>query len=136
MVFNDKNYIVLNSASTLIWLCTQAALELHTSFNTYDRPDHPSHLVFDLDPDEGQVFEDVADVAADIHETLEALSITDLLRHQVPQGHQIFIPTSARYDYDTARKLNEFFAQYFVQKLSSKVTIERMKKKERGIIIF
>lgn len=136
VMFNDKNYIVLNSAATLIWLCTQAALELHTSFNTYDRPDHPLHLVFDLDPDEGQKFEDVADVAADIHETLKALSITGFIKTSGATGLQIFIPTAARYDYDTARKLNEFFAQYFTQKLSSKVTIERMKKNREGKIYF
>ena len=40
--FNDKNYIILNSAATLIWLCTQAVLEFHTSFNVSSDLDHPS----------------------------------------------------------------------------------------------
>ena len=134
--FNDKNYIVLNSAATLIWLCTQAALELHTSFNAYDKPDHPSHLVFDLDPDDDQQFEDVADIASSIHETLESLNITSFIKTSGATGLQIFIPTAARYDYDTARKLNEFFAQYFAQKLSNRVTIERMKKNRKGKMYF
>jgi bifunctional non-homologous end joining protein LigD len=134
--FNDKNYIALNSAATLIWLCTQAALELHTSFNVYDQPDHPSNLVFDLDPDAGQSFENVVELASSIHETLESLSIASFVKTSGATGLQIFIPTAARYDYDTARKLNEFFAKYFTQKLSSKVTIERLKKNREGKLYF
>lgn len=136
VAFNDKNYIVLNSAATLIWLCTQAVLELHTSFNVFDELDHPSHLVFDLDPDDDQSFEDVVEVASSIHETLEALNITGFIKTSGATGLQIFIPTAARYDYNTARRLNEFFAQYFVQKLSSKVTIERLKKNREGKMYF
>jgi len=134
--FNDKNYIALNSAATLIWLCTQAALELHTSFNVYDEPDHPTSLVFDLDPDDDQSFEDVVELALSIHETLQSLSITGFVKTSGATGLQIFIPTAARYDYDTARRLNEFFAQYFAQKLSSTVTIERLKKNRGGKLYF
>jgi bifunctional non-homologous end joining protein LigD len=136
VVFNDKNYISLNSAATLVWLCTQAALELHTSFNVHDRPNHPSNLVFDLDPDDDRHFEDVAEVADRIHETLVSLNITAFIKTSGATGLQIFIPTGARYDYDTARHLNEFFAQYFAEQLKSKVTIERLKKNREGKIYF
>jgi bifunctional non-homologous end joining protein LigD len=134
--FNDKNYIALNSAATLIWLCTQAALELHISFNVYDKPDNPSYLVFDLDPDDDQRFEDVIEFAIGIHETLESLNITGFIKTSGATGLQIFIPTGAKYDYNTARRLNEFFAQYFAQKLSSKVNIERLKKNRAGKMYF
>ncbi len=134
--FNDKNYIALNSAATLVWLCTQAALELHTSFNVHEKPDHPSSLVFDLDPDEGNTFDDVTEIAGSIHETLMALGITAFIKTSGATGLQIFIPAGERYDYDTARMLNEFFAEYFTHKLSSKVTIERMKKKREGKLYF
>ncbi len=134
--FNDKNYIVLNSAATLVWLCSQAALELHTSFNRYEKPDNPSSLVFDLDPDEGNTFEDVSEVADRIYETLTALGIEAFIKTSGATGLQIFIPTGARYTYDTARSINEFFAEYFAHKLSNKVTIERMKKNRGGKLYF
>ena len=134
--FNDKNYIALNSAATLIWLCTQAALELHTSFNVHEKPDNPSSLVFDLDPDEGNTFEEVAEIADSIHQTLIALGITGYIKTSGATGLQIFIPTGARYNYDTARNLNQFFAEYFTHKLSNKVTIERMKKNRDRKIYF
>lgn len=134
--FNDKNYIVLNSAATIIWLCTQAVLEFHTSFNIYNNLDHPSHLVFDLDPDDNQDFRDVAEIALSIYETLESLGIKGFVKTSGASGLQIYIPTASKYDYDTARKLNEFFAQYFVQKLNKKLTIERLKKNREGKTYF
>lgn len=134
--FNDKEYVLLNSAATLVWLCSQAALELHTSFNLNEEPDNPSHLVFDLDPDDNQIFEDVVEVALNVHETLKALSITSFVKTSGATGLQIFIPTSAKYDYNTARKLNEFFAKYFTQRFGNKVTIERLKKNRTGKLYF
>ncbi|MDF2985688.1 MAG: polymerase LigD, polymerase domain protein [Eubacterium sp.] len=136
VMFNGKNYIALNSAATLVWLCTQAALELHTSFNVHEKPDHPSSLVFDLDPDEGNTFEDVSEIAASIYETLKALGIQAFIKTSGATGLQIFIPTGARYNYETARMLNEFFAEYFTHKHSNKVTIERMKKNREGKLYF
>lgn len=134
--FNQKNYIALNSAATLIWLCTQAALELHTSFNLNNKPDNPSYLVFDLDPDDDRNFENVRELALSIHETMDSLGITSFVKTSGATGLQIFIPTGSKYDYNTSRMLNEFFAQYFAQKLSNKVTIERMKKNRGGKIYF
>lgn len=134
--FNEKNYINLNSAAALVWLCTQAALELHTSFNRHEKPYNPENLVFDLDPTDTQNFRAVVEVAISIHETLEALDITSFIKTSGATGLQIFVPTGARYDYDTARRLNEFFAQYFAQKMSKLLTIERMKKNREGKIYF
>ncbi len=134
--FNQKNYIVLNSAATLVWLCTQAALELHTGFNAYEKPHNPDCLVFDLDPDEGNTFDEVAEIADRIHETLIALDIQGFIKTSGATGLQIFIPTGEKYDYDTARALNEFFAGYFVHKLGRNLTVERLKKKREGKIYF
>lgn len=135
-VFNDKNYILLNSAATLAWLCSQAVLELHTSFNVFEKPDNPSNLVFDLDPEDGKNFEAVAEIALNIHETLEALGIEAFIKTSGATGLQIFIPAGAKYNYAAARKLNEFFARYFAQKLNKSVTIERLKKNREGKLYF
>lgn len=124
----DIRYIVLDSLPTLIWLVTQAALEFHVTFNTINREDFPTYLVFDLDPSKGQTFEDVAEVGLIMHETLEALSIKSFVKTSGATGLQIYIPVNARYDYDTARQINEFFGRYFSQKYPKMITIERIVK--------
>lgn len=124
----DIRYILLDSLPTLIWLATQAALEFHVTFNTVDREDNPTYLVFDLDPSKGQTFEEVTEVGLLVHETLEALAIKSFAKTSGATGLQVYIPVKSRYDYDTARKINEFFARYFSQKYPKLITIERVVK--------
>lgn len=135
-IYNDINYILLNSPATLVWLCTQGAIEFHISFNTYDKQDNPSYLCFDLDPSPENTFDDVRYIALKINETLKALSIKSFIKTSGATGMQIYLPTGSRYNYDTARELNDFFAQYFTEKLGDILTIERIKNKRQGKVYF
>jgi bifunctional non-homologous end joining protein LigD len=126
--YGEVRYILLDSLPTLIWLATQAALEFHVTFNTAEREDYPTYLVFDLDPSKGQKFEDVIEVALRIHETLEALSVKSFVKTSGATGLQIYLPVNARYHYTQARQINEFFGRYFSQKYPNLITIERIVK--------
>jgi len=134
--WRGNHYINLNSLETLIWLGNQAALEFHISFNTYNKEYHPSYLVFDLDPSTGQSFDDVAEVALIVKDTLKGLGIKSWVKTSGATGLQIYIPTGGKYGYDTARKINEFFALYFKEKYGRKITIERIVSKRRGKLYF
>ncbi|HHY83023.1 MAG TPA: DNA polymerase domain-containing protein [Clostridiales bacterium] len=133
--WNENNYTLLNSLSTLVWLCNQAVLEFHTSFNRIQDENKPTDLVFDLDPSPGQQFDHAAEAALLIHETLSGLNINSWVKTSGATGLQIYIPVGGRYDYDTARKINEFFGRYFAQKYPEKITLERMVKK-RGTKLY
>ena len=124
--WNKTSYILLNSLSTLVWLGNQAALELHTAFNSYHKEDYPTFLVFDLDPSEGQVFDEVVHAALLVHEALEGLAIKSWVKTSGATGLQIYIPTGEKYDYNRARKMNAFFGKYFSQKFPELFTIERV----------
>ena len=133
--WKNVNYILLNDKATLIWSGNQAALEFHTAFNLYMNEMYPTSLVFDLDPAKGQDFEQVAEIALLINDTLSSLNITSYLKTSGATGIQIYIPVGVRYDYDTARKINHFFGLYFSQKYPDKITIERMINK-RGTKLY
>lgn len=135
-LWNGVAYILLDSLPTLAWLVNLAVLEFHTSFNTWRRENHPTAIVFDLDPSEGQRFEDVAEVALLVKETLDSLSITNYIKTSGATGLQIYIPVGGRYDYEEARQINAFFGEYFSQKYSQKITIERMIEKRGAKVYF
>jgi DNA polymerase LigD, polymerase domain len=124
--WNGTKYILLDSAATLAWLVNLAVLEFHTSFNTWQRDNYPTDIVFDLDPSEGQGFDAAAEAALLVKETLDSLSINSHVKTSGATGLQIYIPAGGRYNYDEARMINEFFARYFSQKYPTKITIERM----------
>lgn len=134
--WNEIQYILLNSMATLVWLANQAALEFHTSFNLFQKENKPTDLVFDLDPSEGQSFDEVSEVALCIHETLKGLNIKSWAKTSGATGIQIYIPVGQRYDYDTARSINEFFGIYFSQRYPERITLERMVNKRAKKLYF
>lgn len=127
--------IIMDSVETLLWLGNMAALEFHIPFNAVDKPNNPDALVFDLDPSEGQTFALVAEAAVIINNTLKELGIKGFCKTSGATGMQIAIPLGGEVDYDTARKTNEFFSRYFVQKYPDIFTMER-KVNERGNRIY
>ncbi len=133
--WQGNHYALLNSRAALLWLGNQAVIEFHTSFDRVDQMEYPTSLVFDLDPSEGQPFEDVAEVALRIRETLLSLNIDCWVKTSGATGLQIYIPVGNRYDYDAARRMNEFFGRYFSKKYPEKITIERLVRK-RGTKLY
>jgi bifunctional non-homologous end joining protein LigD len=127
----DIDYIIIDSIETLLWMGNMAAIEFHIPFNSLKSSNNPDALVFDLDPSDGQPFSQVAEAAIVIYSTLKELGINGYCKTSGATGLQIAIPTGRDFDYNVARKANEFFAQYFTQKYPNIFTIER-KISERG----
>ncbi len=134
--WNENDYTLINNLATLVWLGNQAALEFHTGFNHVQLPNNPTDLVFDLDPSEGQSFDQVSETALLINDTLKSLNIQSWVKTSGATGLQLYIPVGSRYDYDTARQINEFFGQYFSQRYPDKITIQRMVKNREGKLYF
>ncbi len=134
--WKNVNYIILNDYATLAWLCNQAVIEFHLSFNSYMNENYPNYLVFDLDPSSDQKFEAVIEVALLINETLKSLEIKSWVKTSGATGLQIYIPIGEKYNYNISRKINNFFAIYFSEKYPNKITIERMKSKRGNKIYF
>lgn len=127
-------FMNLDNLATLLWLGNMAAIELHVTFNKYQK-DSVNSLVFDLDPSEGQEFKDVVDCALIIYNELEKVGVKSYAKTSGSSGIQIYIPTK-EYSYEDARKINTFFANFFVEKYPEKMTIERLKKNRKGLLYF
>jgi len=135
-LWRETPYILMNSLATLVWLGNQAALELHTAFNTNYNENHPTFLVIDLDPSKGQDFDEVVEASLLINETLEKLAIKSWVKTSGATGLQMYIPIGERYDYNTARKINGFLGKYFSQKYPGLFTIERIVNKRGKRLYF
>ena len=122
---SGEEFINLDSLKTLMWLGNTAALEFHTPFG---EPDGMLHsLVFDLDPSEGQTFEDVTECALLVHDTLKQLGVDCYVKTSGASGMQVYIPTR-RMTFEEGRQINTFFARYFEAKHPDMITTERIVK--------
>lgn len=134
IILEKDVFINLNSLPTLVWLGNMAAIEFHTPFHKYSE-EKLTALVFDLDPAEGQTFNHAVECALKIYQTLTTLGVTCYVKTSGATGLQIFIPTR-KYTFEQGKKINTFFAKYFVEKFPSLMTIERLIKNREGKLYF
>ncbi|PKM93244.1 MAG: DNA polymerase domain-containing protein [Firmicutes bacterium HGW-Firmicutes-1] len=132
---DQDNYMNLNKQATLIWLGNSATLEFHIGFHKANESTI-SYLVFDLDPSEGQIFEQVVEVAFIIYEELIKLHLESFIKTSGASGLQIYVPIEKKYSYEEGRALNQFFAMYFSSKYPRQITIERNVKKRGSLLYF
>ena len=122
---DGDEFVDMDSVETLVWLGTMAALEFHTPFG--DANGTLTALVFDLDPSEGQTFEDVRECALIVYNTLQGLGVRSYAKTSGASGLQVYIPTR-RMTFAEGRKINLFFGQYFASRYPEKMTVERIVK--------
>jgi len=130
----EDTFINLNSLPTLVWLANLAVIEFHTPFCKYNET-VLSALVFDLDPSKGQSFEQAAECALRVYETLKKLDIKCVAKTSGASGLQIYIPIR-KYTFEQGCKINSFFANYFTEKFPKLMTMQRQIKKRGGKLYF
>jgi bifunctional non-homologous end joining protein LigD len=124
--YKEKQRILLNDAATLVWIANLDALELHVPFDTYLKKDFPTELVLDLDPPDGNSFELAAEVALQVRDLLDSLSLSSVPKTSGATGIQIFVPVKPDFRYEDVRLVNRFLAEYLQQKLPGKITLDRV----------
>src|SRR5687768_9495563 len=66
----DVSYALCNDRRTLLWFANQRAIEYHPALVQMAQPDHPTHMVLDLDPPEGAGFALVVQAARLVRQAL------------------------------------------------------------------
>ena len=91
----EVTYALCNDRPTLLWFGNQRAIEYHPTLATADEPDHPTHLVLDLDPPEGAGFDLVVDAARLVHDVLASAGLHGALKTSGAKGLHVFVPLAA-----------------------------------------
>jgi bifunctional non-homologous end joining protein LigD len=85
---------VIDELPTLVWTANLAALELHTHQATVDDPEHPTAVVFDLDPGPPASILDCCRVALDLRALLADLGLSALVKTSGSKGLHLSVPIS------------------------------------------
>ncbi|MCA0989920.1 non-homologous end-joining DNA ligase [Pseudalkalibacillus hwajinpoensis] len=125
---HDNNYMICSDLPSLLWLGTQAAIEFHIPFSTY-QTQKPSEIVFDLDPPSNQAFHLAVLAAKQIKDNLDRLHVTGFLKLSGNKGLQIHIPLPIdTFTYEQTKVFTAFMARFLVETNPNLFTIERLKK--------
>ncbi len=88
----DVAYALCNDRPTLLWFGNQRAVEYHPTLVLADRLDHPTHLVLDLDPPEGDSFAMAVRAAQLVHATLDDLGLSGGVKLSGAKGVHVYVP--------------------------------------------
>src|SRR3954462_9168751 len=88
----DVSYALCDDRRTLLWFANQRAIEYPPTLVRADRPEHPTHLVLDLDPPPGAPFSVVVQVAHAVRAALEELGLQGALKKSGSKGVHVFVP--------------------------------------------
>jgi bifunctional non-homologous end joining protein LigD len=89
---NGVRYVLANERPALVWLGNLADVELHTSLAMAERPQHPTLLVFDLDPGPPAGIVECCRVALVIRGLFRELGLQTVVKTSGSKGLQVYLP--------------------------------------------
>lgn len=132
------NYVIVNNASTLIYLANQACIEIHTWLSKIDKLDYPDKIIFDLDPrGPGAVkdFSMVRKAALLLKKKIDKMRMTPFAMTTGSRGIHIIVPIKRTRTFDESRHFARTIAQELVEEHGDIFTL-RSKQKEKRKRIF
>ncbi len=131
----DVAYALCNDRRSLLWFANQRAVEYHPALVLADRPDRMTHLVIDLDPPEGAVFDVVIGVAHLVRRVLMDAGLAGAVKTSGAKGLHIFVPIDDTVSIDDgAAALRAIAAR--VERLDPAVATTAFMKEDRGNKVF
>lgn len=85
-------YALCNDRPTLLWFANQRAVEYHPALVRDGRLDHPTHLVLDLDPPEGDSFAMAVQAAHLVRATLADAGLEGAVKLSGAKGVHVYVP--------------------------------------------
>ncbi|MEQ7126557.1 non-homologous end-joining DNA ligase [Actinopolymorpha sp. B11F2] len=85
-------YALCNDRRTLLWFANQRAVEYHPTLVLAEGLHHPTHLVLDLDPPDGDAFAQVVGAARLVRQALADLDLVGAVKTSGAKGLHVFVP--------------------------------------------
>jgi DNA ligase D len=131
----DVSYALCNDRRTLLWFANQRAIEYHPALVQMAHPDHPTHLVLDLDPPEGSSFSLAVQAARLVRQALTDLGLEGAVKTSGAKGLHVFVPVDVDTSFEEAAAATRAIAARAAALDPDVATIEFVKD-ERGGKVF
>lgn len=129
---NGKSRMVMcNNEATLLYLVSQASITPHIWLSTYENPEKPDRIVFDLDPPEGG-FDLVQNAARDLKRLFDDMEMECFVMTTGSRGLHVLLMPDGESDFDEARRFAGMVAERLAEKNPDAYTTETRKDKRRG----
>ncbi len=90
----EVSYALCNDRPTLMWLANQRAVEYHPTLVRADLWNHPTHLVLDLDPPDGDGFASAVGAAHLVRQALTDAGLVGTAKTSGAKGVHVYVPVT------------------------------------------
>ncbi|MFN8620634.1 MAG: non-homologous end-joining DNA ligase [Chloroflexota bacterium] len=127
-------YALCDDRRTLLWFANQRAVEYHPTLVRADDPEHPTHLVLDLDPPGPDAFAMVVRTARAVERALAESGLTGAVKTSGSKGLHIYVPVEGASFEDAAAATRALAAR--AERLDPDVATTAFLKADRGGKVF
>ena len=121
---------VCDKPADLVYLASQACIEVHAFTSRADRLDAPDQMVFDFDPPDNRHFEQVRRVALWARELLDGeLGLTSYVRTTGGRGLHVHVALDRQAGFDVVRDFTHRVAAVLASRHPDDITAEQRKDK-------
>ena len=129
-------HVVCDQPATLVYLASQACIEIHAFTSRADKLDRPDQMVFDFDPPDDKRFADVRRTALRTRDLLAGeLGLTSFVRTSGGRGLHVHVALNRQAGFDAVREFAHRVAGVLARRHPDAVTAEQRKDK-RGDRIY
>jgi bifunctional non-homologous end joining protein LigD len=89
---NVIDFPMVQDLASLLWVVNLGCIDLNQWYARCDDVDRPDYLHFDLDPVKGVRFSKILSAALVVHEALDALGMTPLVKTTGSSGVHLYVP--------------------------------------------
>jgi DNA ligase D len=127
-------YALCDDKRTLLWFANQRAVEYHPTLVRADEPDHPTHLVLDLDPPAADAFAAVVRTARAVRQALADAGLQGAVKTSGSKGLHIYVPIEGASFEDAATATRALAAR--AERLDPMLATTAFVKADRGGKVF
>lgn len=126
--------LALHDVGGLTALAQGAVLEIHPWGSTLTDPEHPDHIILDLDPGEGVEWASIERAAVELRQRLAELGLVSFLKTSGGKGLHVVLPIEPTSAWDEARTFAHHLAERMAREAPEHYTANMAKAERTGRI--
>jgi bifunctional non-homologous end joining protein LigD len=130
----EVTYALCDDRRTLLWFANQRAVEYHPTL-VRGREAHPTHLILDLDPPEGDAFPRVVAAARLVRQALADSGLEGAVKTSGAKGIHVFVPLDERVGIEDAAAATRALAAR-AERIDPDVATTAFIREDRGGKVF
>ncbi len=129
------NYVLCNDLATLLWATNLGDVEKHVLLAQVPDVNHPTSVVFDLDPGEPAGILDCCDVALKLKQMFDALKLESFVKVSGSKGLHLNVPLNSATPYEATQPFAKAVADLLAQQMKDRVVADMAKDLRKGKVL-